>query len=95
MRIPKTLAGEAAEYWRRNAPILIKAGLLTDADRDSFIVLCLTWERLCKATDAGTIEWVCLSKQYQNFAKSFGLTPAARKSLKVELDQPVSDEFGF
>ena len=47
-------------------------GTLTEADRNSFTLLCQTWARLveAEAEGKGSIEFVCLSKQYQNQIKS-------------------------
>jgi hypothetical protein len=69
-----------------------------DADRDSFIVLCQTWERLqlCVASDGPVHSYVCLAKQFQQLTKAFGLDPLSRKRLKIDdkaNQQP--DQFGI
>lgn len=99
MRVPKQLTGQAADFWKRNAGVLERNGLLTEADRDAFLLLCLCWAKLQDADAEGldAIKFVALSKQVQNLLKSFGLTPEARKRLKIELDRPDEepDEFGL
>jgi phage terminase small subunit len=91
------LPDEAADYWKRNAPTCEKLGTLTDADRDTFTLLCLTWARLvaCEANSGSVHEYVCLAKQYQNLCKSFGLDPLSRKKLGVSIEEDVKDEFGI
>ena len=97
IRPPKTLTADALEFWKRNAPTLTRAGLLTDADKDSFLLLCKVWGRLIEAEQSNldAIKFVALAKQFQNLAKSFGLTPEARKRLKINLDVKQTDEFGW
>lgn len=97
MRPPKTLKGEALAYWKRNAPLCEKMGTLTKADTDSFTLLCAVWARLvmAEAEGAGSIEFVCLAKQYQNLSKPFGLDPISRKKLNVTTHEETPDEFGI
>lgn len=97
MTPPKTLEGESRKFWIRNAPTLTKAGLLTTADRDSFTLLCQVWGKLADAQAEGldAIKFVALAKQAQNLMKAFGLTPEARKRLKIDLEPASEDEFGI
>ncbi len=98
MRAPKTLTGEALEFWKRNAPLCERMGTLTSADRDSFLILCSAWSRLqeCISSSAPTHDYVCLAKQYKQLADAFGLTPAARKKLKIEpQQQEAENEYGL
>ena len=97
MTAPKNLEGEARQFWKRNAPILERAGLLTAADRDSFTLLCVCWGKLQQADAEGldAIKFVALSKQVQNLLKAFGLTPEARRRLKIDLEPAAEDEFGI
>lgn len=97
MTPPKNLEGEARQFWKRNAPTLERAGLLTVADRDSFTLLCQVWAKLHAAEAEGldAIKFVALAKQAQNLMKAFGLTPEARKRLKISLEPDTPDEFGI
>jgi phage terminase small subunit len=94
---PKTLTGEGRKFWLRNAPTLERAGLLTEADRDSFALLSTTWGKLVQAEENNldAIKFVALSKQCQNLMKAFGLTPESRKRLKIDLNPTPQDEFGL
>lgn len=95
MTPPKNLEGEARKFWHRNAPILERAGLLTDADRDSFTLLCTCWAKLQDGAITDPMRFVALAKQVQNLMKAFGLTPEARKRLKITLEPDKPDEFGI
>ena len=92
------MTDKAADYWKRNAPHCERMGTLTDADRDSFAVLCETWARLqdCINSGGGVHEYVCLAKQFQNLTTSFGLDPLSRRRLKID-DTPAEapDPFGL
>lgn len=98
MRHPKGLADEALAYWKRNAPLCAAMGTLTDADRDTFAVLCEVYAALQQArtSNKGTFQVVCLVKQFTQLANAFGLTPASRKKLKIDNQQQQEppDEFG-
>ena len=95
MKPPTTLDGEALKFWKRNAPILEKAGVLTEADHDSFHLLCTCWGKLQDKEVTDPMRFVALAKQIQNLMKAFGLTPEARKRLKISLEPEVADEFGI
>jgi phage terminase small subunit len=95
MTPPKTLEGEALKFWKRNAPILERAGVLTEADYDSFTLLCTCWGKLHGGEVTDPMRFVALAKQVQNLMKAFGLTPEARKRLKISLEPEIADEFGL
>lgn len=44
--MPKWLDKDARTFWRRHAPDLEAAGLLTALDQDAFALLCAAWSRL-------------------------------------------------
>lgn len=48
-KCPTELKGAARKFWKRNAPMLHKLGLLTLADLDSFHQLCEAWGRTVDA----------------------------------------------
>jgi len=101
---PIPLAGEARKFWTRHAARLRAAGLLTEADLDSFAVLCLTWGKLVEISKNKTgaerfremVQLNQLLKQYQQYAREFGLMPASRKRAKLDPNTPpAKDEFGL
>lgn len=97
MRAPKKLTGEALDFWKRNAPHCEKMGTLKPADVDTFCLLCSVHSRLvlAEAGGAGSIEFVCLVKQYANLSKLFGLDPVSRKKLQIDIEEEEADEFGL
>ncbi|OWK37900.1 hypothetical protein FRUB_07020 [Fimbriiglobus ruber] len=69
-------------------------GTLTEADRDTFTLLCLAYARL--VSEQGHVNsYIGLSKTYQNYAKLFGLDPVSRKKLNITPATEVVDEFGL
>lgn len=92
----------ARAFWDRHAARLRAAGLLTDADLDSFAVLAVTWSKLSaiSASEPGAaqfremVQLNQLLKQYQAYAREFGLLPRDRKRSKIDAEpQTQRDEF--
>ena len=100
MRQPEYLTPEAKRFWQRHSKRLQDAGILTEADYESFVLLAETWSQLRKF-DAETkdgkerIFWIALSKQYFNLGRQFLLFPAHRASTGLEFNAGEKDEFGF
>lgn len=101
---PLPLNTAARAFWDRHHDRLRAAGIMTDADVDSFCVLCLTWSKLAAlaSIEAGAdqfremIQLDRLTKQYAVLAKQFGLLPRDRRMAKMDGDQaPAKDEFGL
>jgi phage terminase small subunit len=101
---PLPLNAVARAFWDRHHDRLRRAGLLTDADVDSFAVLCVLWSKLAvlSAAEPGAdqfremVQLNQLGKQYHAYAREFGLLPRDRKRSKLEADeQPKKDEFGL
>lgn len=90
MNCPVQLKGEAKVFWDRHAARLEGLGILTDADLESFVILCRTWSMLQKMHDLEPsadnyremIQLKNLQQQYFTFAKQFGLVPLERKRGK-------------
>lgn len=101
-RPPKSLTGEALEFWHRHAKSLYAAGILTDLDIDSFALLCKVWGAI-EGLDVtpgeenfrGMIQFTNLLKQYQSLAKQFGLLPRERKTANMQPDTADKDEWGL
>lgn len=94
----------ARAFWDRHLARLTAAGLMTDADRDSFAVLCVTWSKLAMVarSEPGPdnfremVQLNQLLKQYQAYAREFGLMPRDRKRSKLDGEPPpAKDEFGL
>lgn len=104
LKPPLPLNAAAQEFWVRHHDRLWAAGLLTDADLDSFAVLCVTWSKLVaiSASEPGAdqfremVQLNQLLKQYHTYAREFGLLPRDRKRSKLDADAPPQkDEFGL
>ena len=101
---PIELAGEALAFWNRHHERLRAAGLLTDADLDTFAVLCVAWGKFTtlSAVKAGAesfremVQLNQLLKQLHTYGREFGLFPRDRKRSRLDGDAaPRKDEFGL
>jgi hypothetical protein len=98
MRCPQYLQVEAREYWKRHANRLQAAKLLTDADTESFALLCEIWG-LIRSTDpnessSAALRYIGLVKQYFATGKQFGMFAEDRKLSGIEIEEVVQDESG-
>lgn len=77
------LDGYGVEHWNELAPMLAKAGLLTEGDRPALALLCRAYARLRldplddKANDL-----------YRRMLVEFGLTPSSRSRIKATTEKP-------
>lgn len=80
---PGWLEGDARSHWNELAPMLHKAGLLTEGDRPALALMCAAYGRLRldplddKANDL-----------YRRMLIEFGLTPSARSRIKATTEKP-------
>lgn len=104
MEPPLRLNSVAREFWDRHAARLRSVGLLTDADRDAFAVLCVVWSKLAalSGTEPGEeqfremVQLDRLVKQFHTLAREFGLCPKDRRRSKLDAEAPpAKDEFGI
>ena len=97
MNCPKHLTAEAKEFWTNHSKRLIRAGLLTEAEKETFALCCEVYKQLrnCDPTlDAkSALRWQSSVKQFVVLAKQFGLLPKDRLKMKLEPDE--KDEFGI
>lgn len=91
MKAPNYLKGEARKYWYSHAKRLADAGILTDADVESFALLCMTWGMIQELQAKPGAEhyremtqYNNLIKQYLPLAKQFGMLPRDRKASKID-----------
>ena len=77
------LEGFGIDHWNELAPMLSKAGLLTEGDRPALALLCRAYARLRldplddKANDL-----------YRRMLVEFGLTPSSRSRIKATAEKP-------
>jgi P27 family predicted phage terminase small subunit len=94
LKAPRWLDAMARECWRRNAPELVRCGILTVSDIDEFGVYCQAWSRYRKAVKALA---AAAAEDYRNacvtvekaetalrlLGSDFGMNPSARSRLSV------------
>lgn len=94
----------ARGFWDRHCDRLRAAGVLTDADADSFTVLCVAFDMVGRlsAFEPGAenfremVQFNNALKQYHNYARQFGLLPQSRKQAKMQVTPAAKkDEFGL
>lgn len=97
MKPPRSLSGEARDYWKRHADRLAAAGLLTDADVDSFALLCQLWadvgrlRQLAEADPRKNRNYLDSVKAWQSMARQFALLPLERKKHGLERKESLQD----
>jgi len=105
---PMELVGYARETWDKQGPILVRLGILTEADGMAFAALCKEWARYVELSDNRELvqtfetgarqvapEVSASHKCLTQLIKlfgAFGLTPSSRASLSIKKDD--GDEFG-
>ena len=105
---PMELEGYARETWDKQGPVLVRLGILTEADGMAFAALCKEWSRYVGLSDnkelVQTFETgarqvapeVSASHkcltQLIRLFAEFGLTPSSRARLSIRKDE--ADEFG-
>lgn len=101
---PLPLSAAARGFWDRHYARLTAAGLMTDADVDSFAVLCVAFGTVAALSTSATgadyfrenVQLDRAQKTYKLLASEFGLTPRGRKRDKLTPDAPpTKDEFGL
>lgn len=101
---PIDLDSIAQAFWDRHAGRLAEAGILTDADLDTFAVVCQCWSKVQALSACGigadhfreAVQLNNMLKQFHSYAKQFGLLPQARKAAKMDAaPPPKKDEFGL
>lgn len=75
--------GYGVEHWNELAPMLSKAGLLTEGDRPALALLCRAYARLrLDPMDDKANEL------YRRMLVEFGLTPSSRSRIKASAEKP-------
>jgi len=100
IRKPSYLTGEAAKKWRETAPGMIKLGLLTINDVDTWARYCIyfsAWEKAVRADFSDGLtpahRWLC--KMLDDLGRQFGLTPVSRIGLKVKTEPEPDGGKGY
>lgn len=95
MTKPK-LEPAAAKFYRQHHDRLVKAGLLTPATEDAFVLLCKTYGHLMTLDPnddpKGWIRHFALLKSYQTYARGFAMS--SDKPRTAQADGEV-DAFGI
>lgn len=101
---PLPLNETGREFWDRHHDRLKAAGLLTAADLDTFAWLCVLWSKMAalSSTRPGPDEFRSmvqvnqLGKQFESYARQFGMFPKDRKRSKLDENAPPpTNEFGL
>lgn len=89
IKIPTELNKDAKDFWKANAPAMLKDGRLTENTKSAFVMLCRMYARYLDAerTNLDANKVVALCKQVQNLMKSFHMTPDSRRKLSND-DEP-------
>src|SRR5690606_6453653 len=93
---PTGLDAYGRDAWKRNAPVLARLGLLTEADRDALAAYCMAYSRWRRANialrkvkpddESYRAIAVTVEKAEQSMrllAGEFGMTPSSRSRLQV------------
>ena len=94
---PRGLGKIASKFWDAVVPDLHRRGVAKAIDASSLELLCVWWERVqeLKAIEDKDYRIDCrlsmASKQYHQLAAKFGMTPADRTRIAVELTDGAAD----
>lgn len=96
IKIPTELTTDAKDFWKANAPAMLKDGRLNENTKSAFVMLCRMWARYCDAerTNLDANKVVALSKQCQNLMKNFHMTPDSRRKLDTDESQDIHEALG-
>ena len=80
---PAWLGRYGCDLWKRMAPVLVGAGLLTVGDVPSFEQLCDEYDTIRRnPTNGGARD------RYRRLLVEFGMTPSARSRIKSTMERP-------
>lgn len=89
---PASIMGDPAVLaeWNRQAPRLLKLGLLTEIDDDALAMMCVLQVAFADWVkgDVKTGALIELSKELRALWSRFGMTPADRSRVKVDKPKP-------
>jgi phage terminase small subunit len=83
MEPPDWIGSFGIDLWRRLAPVLVPAGLLTAGDLPAFEQLCQEYDTIRRNKLCGPAR-----DRYRRLLVEFGLTPSARSRLKSAVEPP-------
>lgn len=81
----------AAKLYNQLHDKLVEAGMLTDLDEPAFQVLCQIYSKM--AVEQKPMAYAELATKFTVLSKQFGLTPASRKTMKIDLIRDDDDDF--
>ncbi len=82
---PTWLRAEAVEHWRELAPMLSKAGLLSEGDRHGLAMMCDDYRKIVADPD---VENSKARDRYRRMLTEFGLTPSSRSRIRSTVERP-------
>src|SRR5262245_8429471 len=77
VKAPEWLIGRALEHWHEMAPILVKSGCMTVADRAALAMMCLHYQAILDGTASQAEQ-----NRYLKYLVEFGLTPSSRTRVR-------------
>lgn len=81
----------ALKEWKRLAPILFRATLLTEGGLSALGMLCALHGKLVQLWSAGEAPNASMMSQYRNLINDFGLTPVAQGKVRGAAEIPIPE----
>lgn len=82
--------GEAISSWKKYAPCLVGAGLLSEIDLNYLAMFCSIEGKMIQLRQAGEMPHASMITQYNNYAAQFAIGPQNRQKFKM----PAGDKEG-
>jgi len=90
---PGCLKGEALRHWRELAPLLLRAGLLTEGDRPALEMLCEEYGRIRRSRRPINADKA--RERYRRWLVEFGMTPSSRTRVRAAAIPQVNELDAF
>lgn len=87
---PECLSPGAVPHWHRIAPMLVKAGVLKQSDRDLLTCYCEAYEAWQDSVRNGKPN-VPMLTQVRQMLNEMGMTPAARSRIVIDKPKEKAD----
>lgn len=87
---PEWLSDAARAHWERLAPMMARAGVLKESDRDLLATYCTVFAQYVEAVKAGERVSMSVVGQLRQLMGELGLTPSAR--ARIVADKAPEDD---